>query len=416
MASGFGSEQRRHPRVAPPKVVLRIPSVDRFREYYLKDLSQGGIFIKAEKLRSVGSELSLELWPPGWKEPLVLAAKVVRTIDPEQAEATHQTAGMAVAFLPATPEIEQQLQWLVAEHQEAGESAGDSALEEEASGDLVVEGLQESLASAKSELAETRGQLEAYAEQAKTLEEENVELRVQTKAMEDEGAELREQIAQLGEALEAQRERATALSASVLSEELEEVVGDEEPPVLVASENSNEDLALEVDSSLLQEEPADEPPEDHAGDQAKPESLHELGLELNFEPDDLVDLTAGSAPSGEEGAPDALDLLVDPDAEELNSEELIEEAPQNAPEPQDEELKALAAFNASLTPKTRLMPGGSLTGYHSEYEDEALLADLLGAAPTFTTLLSQTEGKIEEDTLRLLLQRFQRKGLVSLRN
>ena len=76
----------------------------------------------------------------------------------------------------------------------------------------------------------------------------------------------------------------------------------------------------------------------------------------------------------------------------------------------------VAAFNASLTTKTRLMPGGALGGFQSEYEDEALLAELLGAAPTFATLRSQTEGKIEEDTLRLLLQRFQRKGLVALRN
>jgi hypothetical protein len=412
-ASGSSTEKRNHPRTTRPKVVLRIPSVDRFREYYLKDISEGGIFIKAERPRSVGTELALELWPPGWKEPLILTAKVIRTVDAAQAAETNQAAGMAVAFLPAIPEIEQQLQWLLAEHQESEGSRGDAALADEAAGDLETDReileLQEALAAAKAELAEARGQVEAYADQAKLLESANAsllehakslesltaDLNEQMASIESENSDLKEQLERLRETVEAQRRRASGLSA-----ELEQAVDDDAQAHAVVPEG-DEALAEEVEPALVEELPGEQEP--------KPSGLPELGLELNFDQEDLAGLTEASATPDE---PDALDLVADPAADEL-----IEEPPaRRVPEPEDAELRELAAFNKALTFKTRLMPGGPLAGYRSEYEDETLLAELLGAAPTFATLLSQTEGKIEEDTLRLLLQRFQSKGLVGLRN
>src|SRR5689334_18126244 len=90
-----GPSRRRQERVKSPRVLLKIPSVARLRTYYLKDLSEGGAFIRLTSPLPIGSECTVELEAPGLEDPLPLKAKVVRIV----AEATPtEPTGMAVQF------------------------------------------------------------------------------------------------------------------------------------------------------------------------------------------------------------------------------------------------------------------------------------------------------------------------------
>ena len=86
------AENRKAPRVNVPHVLVKISSRDRFRSSYLKDLSEGGLFVKTEKALAMGSELVIDLLPPGWTDTLRLKCVVVRS------QNTPGNAGMAVRF------------------------------------------------------------------------------------------------------------------------------------------------------------------------------------------------------------------------------------------------------------------------------------------------------------------------------
>jgi uncharacterized protein (TIGR02266 family) len=86
------AENRKSPRVNAPHVLVKISSRDRFRSSYLKDLSEGGLFVKTEKAMPSGAELVIDLLPPGWTDTLRLRGIVVR------AQNTPGNAGMAVRF------------------------------------------------------------------------------------------------------------------------------------------------------------------------------------------------------------------------------------------------------------------------------------------------------------------------------
>ncbi len=100
-----GGDKRRAPRVGAPKVVVRIPSADRFRSHYLKDLSEGGLFIRADRTFPVGSDLTIELWPPGGSPALTLSARITRVTEPAAAQPGHP-AGMGVSFVGLSGEAQ----------------------------------------------------------------------------------------------------------------------------------------------------------------------------------------------------------------------------------------------------------------------------------------------------------------------
>lgn len=119
MSSPDPADKRRSTRVATLKMVVRIPSVDRLRTHYLKDISEGGLFVKAEKVLPVGALLALELWPPGWDKAVELGAKVVRSVDPETAKRDGVQGGMGVQFVNVTPDADLLLKSLVQSYQGA---------------------------------------------------------------------------------------------------------------------------------------------------------------------------------------------------------------------------------------------------------------------------------------------------------
>ncbi len=86
------AENRKSPRVNAPHVLVKISSRDRFRSSYLKDLSEGGLFVKTDKALPSGAELVIDLLPPGWTDTLRLKGVVVRS------QSTPGNAGMAVRF------------------------------------------------------------------------------------------------------------------------------------------------------------------------------------------------------------------------------------------------------------------------------------------------------------------------------
>src|SRR5262252_6010091 len=90
-------DRRQHDRVRAPRILVRVPSIDKFRAHYLRDLSAGGLFIRTEKILPVGTEVDIELVPPGLDRPLTLHARVARTVDDEPARLAG-TLGIGVQF------------------------------------------------------------------------------------------------------------------------------------------------------------------------------------------------------------------------------------------------------------------------------------------------------------------------------
>ena len=86
------AENRKSPRVSAPHVLVKISSRDRFRSTYLKDLSEGGLFVKTDKALPEGAALVIDLLPPGWTDALRLKGVVVR------AQSSAGSSGMAVRF------------------------------------------------------------------------------------------------------------------------------------------------------------------------------------------------------------------------------------------------------------------------------------------------------------------------------
>ena len=108
-----GIEKRGAPRVEAPRVLLRIATLERLRTHFLKDLSEGGAFIRIAKPFSAGTTLTVELTCPGLDRPLRLSARVVRSVE---ASASAGDVGMAVRFEDADEQAKLKLRELVEKH------------------------------------------------------------------------------------------------------------------------------------------------------------------------------------------------------------------------------------------------------------------------------------------------------------
>lgn len=106
------SENRKSPRVAAPHVLVKVSTRERLKSSYLKDLSEGGLFVRADKPLPVGRPVVIDLLPPGWATPLRLSGTVSRSLTEGPAP------GMAVKFDENGSTEFERLRELIAEYQD----------------------------------------------------------------------------------------------------------------------------------------------------------------------------------------------------------------------------------------------------------------------------------------------------------
>jgi Tfp pilus assembly protein PilZ len=93
--------RRADPRIRAGKIVVRVSNDEELQDRYLRDLSRGGLFVVTDNLAPVGSSVEVELFPTGWKEPLVLRGQVVRVADDEIARSLNSVGvGIRLDDLP----------------------------------------------------------------------------------------------------------------------------------------------------------------------------------------------------------------------------------------------------------------------------------------------------------------------------
>ena len=466
-SSQRAEDKRRSSRTEAPRVVVRIPSVDRFRTHYLKDISEGGLFVKAQKSLPVGATMVLELWPPGWSEPAQLTATVIRSVTPEEASAGGELPGMAVHFVDIAPELEAKLRELIKAHEELPAPADESVGDQIETMVSELEGSREKISLLTNELAEQRGNLEALADQNQRLEaleaemralaerlaeektvveqaleaergraaDEQAKLRTVAKAAEGQIAELVRQLAEAkgqvaatrrqldevrGQGDEARREVESAReTARIQVERAERLAGE-----LKKRETREQDLRRLLSkvggpkAALKPSAAAKKVAEDEADDEVVVEEP------ANGEPIAAAPSGAARPPPPPESSDfdlDLDDLDLGPDKggkpaakseaaveEEIFSGDVSEDASEDPKE-------SLEAFSASVGPRTRILPADSLAKHHPTTEEGALVVELLGASPTFATLAHQVEEKISEERLRKLLYELATQSLIELR-
>jgi uncharacterized protein (TIGR02266 family) len=508
------ADQRKNPRLTAPKVVVRIPSVDRFRTHYLKDISEGGLFVKAEKVLPVGALLSLELWPPGWDEAVELSAKVIRSTDAKTAALEGAPCGMAVQFVSIPVEVDRQLKSLVeAYHGKEAEAPADPVGAQIEAMIQELAAARERLSQLETQLAESRGQAEAFSEQIHKLEREESEARASATQLGQERTELERKLkdataraaaeqTKLKEQLdvaraasedfarkleqerdEARRQREAAAKASaaeqaklkeqldagrVATEELTRKLEQEKGEGRKQREASAKALAAEqtkakeqLDAArLAREEVSRDVTQQREEARQQRDRADRLTTELTKRETRESELKrllsrVGSpraeAPVDTGGGDDVVVVSDSSDSEETAEPESPEP---DSPEPEgddldidfgdldlDDEIEAGLAvavarspilssdksaseavpegflkFSASVKPKTRLMGRAGLDDRKASGAEERQIIELLGASPTFGTLLTQLEGKVSEERVRRFLFDLSREKLLELRD
>lgn len=139
------------------QVLVKVATPERLKTSYLKDISEGGLFIRVEKPLPVGRSLFVDLLAPGWAAPLRLQCIVTRVQE-------GAGAGMAVRFEKNSDEVQARLKALVDEYSEDPKQAAAP----DAAGQL--QHLLGSFSELQTALQDKAGELEA--ERAKRAEAE----------------------------------------------------------------------------------------------------------------------------------------------------------------------------------------------------------------------------------------------------
>jgi Tfp pilus assembly protein PilZ/predicted nucleic acid-binding Zn-ribbon protein len=189
--------RRQHERVRAPRIQVRVASLDRLRALYLEDLSQGGIFIRTEKALTLGAAVEVELVPPD-SSALSMSGKVVRIVSDETAK-REKRAGMAIKFEGLSQATEAALAALVARLREPAQERPPAPVRAPSPPPEALHEAQQRISALEMDVADLKGNIEAYEMQQRQLEED-----------EQTARRLAERLAQEKSEAVARAERATA--------------------------------------------------------------------------------------------------------------------------------------------------------------------------------------------------------------
>src|SRR5690348_4001779 len=102
-------------RLPVPRVLVKISTPERMRVAYLKDLSEGGVFIRTDKPLALERVVDVDLLTPGRAEPLRLRGRIVR-VQNDEASRVANLQGMGVKFIELTLQQDAALKAMVAEY------------------------------------------------------------------------------------------------------------------------------------------------------------------------------------------------------------------------------------------------------------------------------------------------------------
>jgi uncharacterized protein (TIGR02266 family) len=437
-----------------PRVVLKITSAERLRTNYLQDLSEGGLFLKADRILPMGSELTVELWPPGWTDPLALEATVVRVVEPTPG--FKGSTGMGVSFHDVAPDAAERLRELIAEHggpvaEEPPAGSGDDPLEHVAALVHKLEEERAKVAELTTSLIDARGENAAYQEQLSKIERQEGAQRELSERANAEADSLRHRLEEEQEMTRRLQGRVTELEGELQDLRAKETKlrtllgkagvggGAKSPkpsadpveltkkkattkgakPAPAPAEEAFDDPFFELaveDAEHPQPTSPPPPPAAVVHDSAPTEVEHADALEVAFS-DVIADEPIEEPTDG--GIATEADLASFLD----QGEETLEIADEPQPVAEEPELKSsifgerlgFDKFSAALKQDTRLMPNERLASRSPASVDEALISQFVNAAPTFSTLLNQVGGSMKEQRLRQLLYELYARALIDIR-
>jgi uncharacterized protein (TIGR02266 family) len=408
-------DTRKHPRVPASRIVLRVSSPERLRQLYLRDLSLGGLFVKTDKRFPMGTVLTVELWPPEWKEPLVFDASVIRW----QEEAGENPQGMGMKFGKLEADVREKLAKLVEEH-------GKVPPEQDEFVEKHVKDLIGELDLARQHIVALEKQLEKERAERSELEKDEADVRsLADKLATDKSAldrRSKEEIAaatNLIEELKSDQKRLDLELGRLKAENsrLQETAKKDAQKAAAAEDELRRSLSEQSAETALHRQRADSLADEVEKRRTKERDLRKLlaAIGAGSTADSLKEavkatadetpdsLTIEDAPSNRSSPPPppsdvevAKPSDVPPSEDDDNWEESIDLATTEA----DEDF---FAFQQRLKNTTRLVAADKLRSRTSKGDEERLVIELLQAGPTFQTLLNQIGAKVPEATLHRLL-------------
>jgi len=102
-------------RLPVPRVLVKISTPERMRVAYLKDLSEGGVFIRTDKPLALERVVDVDLLAPGRVDPIRLRGRITR-VQNDEASKLANLQGMGVKFIEVTPQADAALKALVQEY------------------------------------------------------------------------------------------------------------------------------------------------------------------------------------------------------------------------------------------------------------------------------------------------------------
>jgi len=94
---------------------VKISTPERMRVAYLKDLSEGGVFIRTDKPLQLERVVDVDLLAPGRVDPIRLRGRITR-VQNDEASKVANLQGMGVKFIELTPQADAALKSLVHEY------------------------------------------------------------------------------------------------------------------------------------------------------------------------------------------------------------------------------------------------------------------------------------------------------------